>query len=335
MSLRESIEILMAGKNLELDQCRQTFIEMLDPKTNPLQIAAFLVLLRAKPATTLELSAILSVLDEKMIRVPTSHRVLDIVGTGGDGAHTVNISTGSAILAASCGIKIAKHGNRAISSLTGAADVLEALGIRIDLSPEKVARCIDEVNIGFCFFPHFHPAAIPLRALGKALQVPTALNFLGTLLNPANPAHYLLGVYDSSLLPIIADLLKMKGVRHAMVVHGQGLDELSCIGKTEGIEISPNQRRALTLHPETFGLKLCQKSDLKGGDAKDNATILIEALGGKSGPVADTLVLNVAVALYLYGHVASIAEAIPLVQANLASGASLALLKKWRECSHD
>ena len=195
------------------------------------------MLLRAKPATTTELTAIISVLRKKMIVVPTKHKVLDIVGTGGDQSNSINISTGSAILAASCGIKIAKHGNRAVSSLTGTADVLEALGVAIDLSPEKVATCIDQVGIGFCFFPNFHPVATQLRLLGKQLKIPTALNFLGTLLNPANVSHYLLGVFDEQLLPVCTSLAKT-GTKHSMVVHGNGTDEISCIGQTNIVEVT-------------------------------------------------------------------------------------------------
>ena len=335
MSLRECIEKLIHRQNLERETCRQAFIEMLKPESNPLQIAAFLVLLRAKSATTEELDSFLSVLREKMIPVPTPHRVLDIVGTGGDHSNSINISTGSAILAASCGIKIAKNGNRGISSLTGAADVLEALGIKIDLSPEKVAACIDQVGIGFCFFPNFHPAAVGLRALGKQLQISTALNFLGPLLNPASPSHYLLGVFDDTLMPVIAKLLQQAGTQHSMVVHGHGLDELSCIGKARFLEVRPTGLTDVLLDPEVLGLPLCPQSALTGGKPEHNAKILVEAFSGKAGPVADTLILNTAAALYLYGHYPSIAEGIKHAKDNLYSEAPLTLLKKWGECSHD
>src|SRR5579862_9229330 len=207
MMLKASIETLMRGENLQSIVCQQVLEEMLDPTVNPLQVAAFLVLLRTKQETADELSAIVHALRAKMIVVPTDHSVLDIVGTGGDGLNSVNISTGSALLAASCGVKVAKHGNRSVSSLTGSADVLEALGVNIQLTPGQISRSIDEIGIGFCFAPNFHPTANVLRQLRKELNVPTTFNLLGPLLNPANATHLLLGVMDPALLPIMADVL--------------------------------------------------------------------------------------------------------------------------------
>lgn len=335
MILKNSIEKLIQRQNLDSETCQEAVTEMLRDDTNPLQIAAFLVLLRAKPATTTELSAIISVLRKKMIVVPTKHKVLDIVGTGGDQSNSINISTGSAILAASCGIKIAKHGNRAVSSLTGTADVLEALGIAINISPEKVANCIDEVGIGFCLFSNFHPVAVQLRQLGKQLKIPTALNFLGTLLNPANAAHYLLGVYDGELLQVIAQILQETGTKHSMVVHGNGLDEISCIGQTKIMEVTSGEIKASIIDPEKLGLSYCQKSDLQGGNAEHNAKMLLDSFSGKKSLINDTLILNAATSLYLYGNYPSISAALPHVRENLYSGAALTLLNQWKECSHD
>ncbi len=335
MILKNSIEKLMRRQNLDGITCQQVLHAMLAADADPLQTAAFLVLLRAKTETVEELVGILSALKQHMVPVLTPHRVLDIVGTGGDGANSINISTGSAILAASCGIKVAKHGNRAVSSLTGTADVLEALGIAIDLSPEKVSTCINEVGIGFCYFQNFHPAALKLRSLGKQLKVPTALNFLGTLLNPTNPAHYLLGVFDQALLPVIAETLQQMGTERSVIVHGCGLDEISCAGPAEMIHVTRTEIEKSTITPEMYGLPRCTVADLRGGDATVNAQILLATFAGKRGAIADTLILNVAVALYLYGLYPSIAEGVAHAKESLYSGAALRLLKQWKDVSHD
>ncbi|MCL5272295.1 MAG: anthranilate phosphoribosyltransferase [Gammaproteobacteria bacterium] len=238
MSLKLSIEKLMHGENLDSELCYAAINELLDPNKNPLQAAAFLVLLRSKSETPQELVAIVNCLRQKMIKVPTQHRVLDIVGTGGDGQNTVNISTGSAILAASCGIKVAKHGNRAASSLAGSADVLEALGVNIQLTPEKVAESIDKIGIGFCYSPNFHPVTKELKLLRKQLNVPTSFNLLGPLLNPANAQHLLLGVMDNNLLSKMATVLQQLYCSRSMLVHGQGLDEISCVGPAQIVELN-------------------------------------------------------------------------------------------------
>jgi len=335
MMLKQCIEILMRKENLESGLCHQAINEMLSPTQNPLQIAAFLVLLRAKPETAEELSAIVTVLRQKMIVIPTKHTVLDIVGTGGDGFNTVNISTGSAILAASCGIKVAKHGNRAVSSLAGSADVLEALGVVTDLTPEKVSASLDEIGIGFCFSPNFHPVTHQLRALRKNLNVPTSFNLLGPLLNPAHAAHLVLGVLDETLLPIMAKVLRLMGTGRSVIVHGCGLDEISCVGPSKMIEISAEENIESIIDPTDYGLSYCDISDLQGGTAAMNAELLLNALAGKHKGITDTLILNAAVALYLYGLSPSIKEAVPTVSHQLYSGAALKLLKNWIEFSHE
>jgi anthranilate phosphoribosyltransferase len=335
MILKSSIEKLMRGENLKSIVCQQVLNEMLDPAINPLQIAAFLVLLRAKQETADELSAIVHVLRDKMIVVPTHHAVLDIVGTGGDGLNSVNISTGSALLAASCGIKVAKHGNRSVSSLTGSADVLEALGVNIQLTADQISKSIDQVGIGFCYSPHFHPMTQALRQLRKELNVPTTFNMIGPLLNPANAAHTLLGVPNEALLPIMADVFIQTGSQRSVVVHSMGLDEISCAGPTKIIEINGKEKLEYRIDPLDFGLPRCHITDLQGGDAAMNARLLLEVFKGKGGPIADTLVLNAAVALYIYGLAPSIKEAVSYASHHLYSGAVLTLLKNWIEFSHE
>ncbi len=337
--LKNSIEKLMQKQNLSNQTIIDAFDAMLAPDANSLQTAAFLALLRAKTETSEELAAMVAVLQQKMIAVPTEHTVLDIVGTGGDGAQTINISTGSAILAASCGVKIAKHGNRAVSSLAGSADVLEALGIKIDLSPQKINACIDEVGIGFCFSPNFHPALYQLRTLRKTLNIPTSFNLLGPLLNPTQPAHLLLGVFAENLLMPMADTLQKIGAKHSMVVHGQTLDEISCIGPIKVIEITKNTLKELVIDPKTFGFAYCHLSDLQGSDAKTNAKILLDTFANtstkKNQAISHTLILNAAYALYLYGLHTSIFDALSHAKENLYNGRALTLLKNWIEFSHD
>ncbi len=339
MLLKNSLEKLMKKQSLDALSCAKALRDILTKKADPLQAAAFLVLLRAKTETAEELSSMISVLHEQMISLSTGHTLLDIVGTGGDEARTINISTGSAILAASCGVKIAKHGNRAVSSLSGSADVLEALGINIHASPEKISAGIDAIGIGFCFFPHFHPAMLSLRDLRKQLGVPTTFNLLGPLLNPAHPKHILLGVLHESLLPLMASTLQKMGTKKSMVVHGCGLDEISCIGPSKIMEITQNGITEFTLEPKKLGFSLCTLEDLQGGDADTNAKLLLGAFSlensKKSKAIRDTLILNAAVALYLYGLSPSIFEAINHATEKLQSGSAMLLLEKWRKFSHE
>jgi anthranilate phosphoribosyltransferase len=339
MILKESIEKLMHRENLNEESCKKVLTEMLLPETNPLHISAFLVLLRAKGETTAELNGMLTLLKQKMVPVPTKHKVLDIVGTGGDGAHTFNISTGSAILAASCGIKVAKHGNRAVSSLTGSADVLETLGINIHLKADKISQCIDEIGIGFCFAPHFHPALRELRSVRKSLNVPTTFNLLGPLLNPANPSYILLGVFNEKLLSLMAESIRKTDTVRALIAHSAGLDEISCLGTTKILEVFAGEIKEYVMDPQQYGFPLCRLEELQGGDAKVNAQLLLEVFSKgnlkKKQAAANTLILNCAMALYLYGMHNAIPDAVRHARENLESGAALTLLKKWSEFSHD
>jgi anthranilate phosphoribosyltransferase len=335
MILKSSIEKLMRGENLKSNAVTQILDELLNPAVNPLQVAAFLVLLRAKKETADELSAIVTLLREKMIVVPIDHTVLDIVGTGGDGFNSVNISTGSALLAASCGVKVAKHGNSSVSSLAGSADVLQALGVNIKLTPEQISKSIAQIGIGFCYSPNFHPTTKALRHFRKALNVPTTFNMLGPLLNPAKATHVILGVHDVALLPIMADVLIHIENDRSVVVHSMGLDEISCVGPTKVMEIRRKEKFEYTIDPLDFGLPRCSITDLQGGTASENAQLLLATFKGRGGPIADTLILNAAVALYIYGFYSSIKDAIAHASNNLYSGAVLTLLNNWIEFSHE
>lgn len=335
MRLKFAIGKLMQHEDLDAKICQNAFTEMVSEGRNPLQTAVFLGLLRSKPETAEEISSIVEFLKNKMLRVSVSHATLDIVGTGGDGASTVNISTGSAILAASCGIKVAKHGNRAVSSQAGSADVLEALGLNINLSAEKISQSIDQLGFGFCYSPNFHSTLLSLRNLRKELNIPTTLNLLGPLLNPANPQYYLLGVLNENLLPIMAKVLQQTGTPRSMVVHGCGLDEISTVGITKILEITPTTIIESYLNPEQLGFTPCTVSDLHGGDATTNAQLLKNSFSGKKGAISDTLILNAAVALTLYGQSESVPEAIQYASDHLYRGSALKLLNNLIEFSHE
>lgn len=334
MNTQLAINHLIKRQNLDYQSCRDLFIELLNGTCDPLHAAAILVLLHAKKETPEELTAIINVLKEKVIPIQTQHKVLDIVGTGGDGAYTVNISTGSAILAASCGVKVAKHGGRAVSSRAGAADVLETLGVNINLAAEKISQGIDQIGIGFCYSPNFHPALNNLRQIRKQLGVATSLNILGPLLNPIGKAHYLLGVMREDLIQVMAQTLSQSGCETSMVVFGGGLDEISCVAPIQAVEIRGNELVSLTIDCVDYGFSRCKQIDLQGGDANTNAELLSQTLNGMKGPIADSLILNAAVALKLFGSVKTITEGVKYAQENLYNGSALKLLNNWREFSH-
>jgi anthranilate phosphoribosyltransferase len=327
--LKQSLEKLLTQENLTQEESALAIAEVLS-EANPHQTAAFLALMRAKGETVEELYGVIEEMRSRMVEVSTSVVVLDIVGTGGDGAHTLNISTASAIVAAACGVKVAKHGNRSVSSLSGSADVLEALGVDIHSSPLEVRRSIEEIGIGFMFAPNYHPALKQLREIRKGLNFRTLFNIIAPLLNPAAPQHLMLGVFSKELLEIAAVLLMRLKSRRSLVFHGCGLDELSCAGPADVIEVTPEGIRPFVLDPADFGLKRCTIDDLRGKDSAYNAAQIIEALEGKEGPFADTIAFNAGVASYLYGITESIEEGIKLAQTQLKNKSALNLLNTWK-----
>lgn len=310
---------LIQHENLTANEATHA-LETILTLDNPEQIAAFLVLMRAKGETATELSAFVKVMQQHQINIDLNIPVLDIAGTGGDQQNTANISTFASIIAASCGVYILKHGNRAASSQTGSADVLQALGLELEKSPQEVADSVLAHHIGFCLAPNFHPALLALRPIRSALKVPTFFNLLGPLLNPGHAQYLLLGVYEPKLQALMADILLELGIKRAMVVHGNGLDELNCVGPCDVIEISDNKQTKYQLDCRDLGLPLCQVNDLIGADAKHNALLLQEILDNKPSHLANTVMLNAAVAVYLYGLAKNIQEAMTLVRKNIANG---------------
>ena len=327
--LKQAIEKLLLKENLTQEECESATREMLSG-ANSHQTAAFLMLMRAKGETVEELHGATLAMRSEMIRVHLRTPVLDIVGTGGDRMHTLNISTASAILAASCGVKVAKHGNRSVSSLAGSADVLESLRINIHQPPHQIAACIEEIGIGFMFAPNFHPALKHLKEVRQNLGVRTLFNILGPLLSPASAGHLMLGVFSEDLLKVVAELLVRLKQRRSFVFHGCGLDELSCMGPAQVIEVSEEGTRSFILDPLEFGLQRCSIEDLRGKNADYNAKKIIEAFEGARGAFADTLALNAGVACYLYGIVDSIQKGIDLAKLKLEERQALHLLNQWK-----
>lgn len=327
--LKGAIEKLISRQDLSSFETTLAIQEMVS-QANPHQAAAFLVLMRAKGETVDEINGIVDGMRHHMLATAAGVPVLDIVGTGGDGAHTLNISTASAILAASCGVKIAKHGNRSVSSLCGSADVLEALGISLEQSPSQIVSSIQNIGIGFFFAPQFHPAMRMIKEIRRSLNVPTCFNLIGPLLNPACAEHLMIGVFDEKLLSMFAHVLQKQKTRRSLVFYGEGLDELSCIGPAKGFEVTAQVIRPFTLNPTDFGLKQCTIEDLRGKDAAYNAEKMIETFSGAPGGFADTVALNAGVALYLYGTVDEIAQGIKMAQDHLKEKKALALLQKWK-----
>jgi anthranilate phosphoribosyltransferase len=238
-------------------------------------------------------------------------------------------------LAASCGVKIAKHGNRAVSSSAGAADVLEALGVNIHLTPEKISDMIEQCGFGFCYAPNFHPALMKLKNLRRELRVPTTLNLLGPLINPATAQHYLLGVANETVAMVMAKVLQQIGTPRSMVVHGGGLDELSTVGVASILEITPTEIKSFELNPTDFGFECCHLEELQGGDAMTNAAILFDVFQGKKGAVSDTLILNAAMALKIYGRHESLSMAVDHARDALYGGAAWELLQQLIKQSHE
>lgn len=324
------IQQLIQHQDLTAEQCEQA-LECILTGADPVQIAAFLVLIQAKPITAVELYGLVKGMRSRMVHINVDEPLLDIVGTGGDGVKTVNISTAASILAASCGVKVAKHGNRSISSACGSADVLAALKVNIAMNAHQIAACIDAIGIGFCLATSFHPAMAALKPVRTALKVPTCFNLMGPLLNPAQAQHYLLGVAKPQDMLLIAEVLMRLGVVHALVIHSMGLDELSLMGPSQVIEIKSNQMNSYIIDPLEYGFHLGILSDIQGNTPDDNVARLQPVFAGEPSPLADTIIFNAGAALYAADKVASIAAGVQLAREKLSSGAAQQLLEKWRK----
>jgi anthranilate phosphoribosyltransferase len=327
--MKALLETLLEKKDLTKEEA-SAGVEAIIAGADPVQASAFLVLLRAKGETAPEVAGLVKAMQNHMVPVNPGVPCVDIVGTGGDGHHTVNFSTAASIVAAACGASVAKHGNRSVSSMCGSADVLETLGVDLSLPPAGIERCIREAGIAFMFAPNFHPAMKHIVPVRKALGVRTVFNILGPLLNPARCPHFLIGVYSEHLVPLMAEAMHSLGVEMGMVVYCGGLDELAPIAVAKIATVRKSGVELGTLDPFALGFRQCTIEDLKGGTAAENAQILQQVLGGKlPGPVTDTVVLNAAAGLYVCGKAQSVAEGCELARAAVAAGTPLQTLNKW------
>jgi anthranilate phosphoribosyltransferase len=291
----------------------------------PTLVAGLLVALRTKKETVGEIAAAAQVMREFATPVHVEDRtnLVDVVGTGGDGAHTFNISTAAMFVAAAAGAKIAKHGNRSVSSKSGSADILESLGVKLSLSPEQVARCIAEVGAGFMFAPNHHPAMKNVVPIRKELGVRTIFNILGPLTNPADAKRILMGVFHADLVGIQARVLQAMNMDHALVVYGRdGLDEISLEGPTLVGELKDGVVREYEIHPKDFGLNTALTSSFKVADAEESKAIVLDVLNKAAGPASDIVCLNAGAVLYVADVAPTIAIGIQMAQAAIASGAA-------------
>ncbi|MFA4858817.1 MAG: anthranilate phosphoribosyltransferase [Candidatus Margulisiibacteriota bacterium] len=321
--LQTALKKVVNRQNLTQEEAILAMNTIMEGNASPAQIAALLIALRMKGETIDEITGFALSMREHAVKIyPKEPNTVDTCGTGGDVSGTFNISTVSAIVAASAGVTIAKHGNRSVSSKCGSADLLEALGVKIDLPPQKVEECINEIGIGFIFAPNFHPAmkhAMPTR---REIGVRTVFNILGPLTNPAGAKRQVLGVFSAELTETMAKVLNNLGCDEAMVVHGMdGLDEISLCEKTKVSHLKNGKIENYFIAPEDFGLRRAQKEDLVGGGAAENASIALEILRDKNkGPKRDIVLLNAAAAIYVGGKAKDIKEGIKIAAEAIESG---------------
>ena len=328
--IRESIAHIVARATLSEDEAAEVMEEIMTGVATPSQMGAFLTALHLRPGgeTVEEIAGLARVMREKAVQVHLAENIasqaLDTCGTGGDGAGTFNVSTGAGILAAAAGAPVAKHGNRSATSRCGSADVLEALGVQIDLGPEQVAHCVQEVGFGFMYAPAYHPAMKHVGPTRREIGIRTVFNILGPLTNPAHTHYQVLGVADGSLLRKMGEVFLRLGCKHALIIHGEdGIDECSLSAPTRVCEVrSGEELREYTITPEEVGLtRITDRRVFQGGDPTYNAKMLRELLSGKSdGPAADMLCLNAGAVLLVNERVTSLSDGIKVARATLHDG---------------
>lgn len=327
--MKDILATLVDGQDLEQATITAFFEQMLKGETDPILLASVLTALKMKGETPTEISgAAIAIKAAATAFPPQKNTVADCVGTGGDGANTINISTTAAVLAAACGLKIAKHGNRSVSSMSGSADLLEAFGVNLMMSPETASNCLDKANLCFLYAPAYHSGFKHAAAVRKAMGVRTLFNILGPLANPAYPNIMLLGVYTPELLIPMAEALQLTGVERAFVVYGSGLDEIALHGETQVVEINGEQLIERTISPQDFGLKNYSLEDIKGGTPQKNADIIKAILSGNGQEAHNAaVIINCAALLYLHDKADSLEAAAQIASEVLKSGKGLTTLE--------
>src|SRR5262245_11908480 len=322
--IQRALVRLLNGDDLSREEAREVMTSIMSGEATPAQIAGFLIALRAKGETADEIAGCAEAMREHALPVrPQRDDLVDTAGTGGDGARTINISTAAALVAAAAGAGVAKHGNRAVSSACGSADVLEALGFALDLPPERVARSIDELGFGFLFAPTHHPAMRHAAPVRRELAARTVFNVLGPLTNPAGARAQVVGVYAPELVRTIADVLAQLGSRRAFVVHGAGgVDELSPVGPNLVCEVADGRGRRREIDPLDFGVPRCKPGELAGGSPEENAAVIRAIFGGEKGGKREAVLLNAGGAIAAGGHADDLAEGYAIATKALDSGAA-------------
>ena len=332
--IREAIDGLVSGSSLSMEEASTTMREIMEGEVTPAQLGAFLTALRVKGETPEEIAGMATIMREKSLKVHVDGTLVDTCGTGGDGKGSFNISTAASFVAAASGLKVAKHGNRAASGSCGSADVLEALGVKIDLGPEGVKRCIEEVGMGFMFAPTFHPAMRHAAPVRREIGIRTVFNLMGPLTNPAGAQCQLAGVPDVSLGDKLADVLKLLGSQHSLVVHGEdGLDELTLGARTRVWEVHNDVVHSYTISPDELDLPWVPLEDIKGGDRAENALILRRLFQGERGPIRDVVLLNSAAILMVGGKAQDLKDGIGLASEAIDSGEALRRMEALVELS--
>ena len=332
--IKEAIQLLAQGKNLSKQQAYECMNEIMAGEASQIQMASYLTALSLKGETIDEITGSAGGMREHCIKILNDEDVLEIVGTGGDHSNSFNISTTSSLVIAASGIKVAKHGNRAASSKCGAADVLEALGVKIDISPKQSADLLKQIDICFLFAQNYHIAMKYVAPVRKELGIRTVFNILGPLTNPAGASMQIMGVYDETLVEPLARVLNNLGVKRAMVVYGEdGLDEISLSSSTQICEIHDGHYTCYKITPEQFGFERCLKEELVGGTPQENAKITLDILKGQKGPKRDAVLMNAGAAIYIGGKAQDLQEGIAIARQMIDEGKALKKLEDFIQAS--
>lgn len=335
IAFRPHFEKATSGAALSEEEAKDAFLCIMQGGVSEIQLAAFLVALKARGETADEIAGAVSAMKSLMVAVEAPEGAIDIVGTGGDSKGTFNVSTATAFVLAGGGVPVAKHGNRAVSSKSGAADVLEKSGVNINLPPERLAACFERAGIAFLWAPAHHPAMRHAAAVRQGLKLRTIFNLLGPLLNPAGTKRQLIGAYSEQWLQPLAEVMKRSGATHIWAVHGaDGMDELSTTGLSHVVELKNGELTSFKVHPSDAGLPVASPSDLIGGSPADSAAAIRALFQGKRGPFRDIVLLNAAAAFIIAGRATGLKEGVALAEASIDEGRAMNALEALIEASH-
>ncbi len=327
--MRSVLNKILAGEDLSFEEAHKTMSEIMSGSHGDAEIGGFLMALAVKGETAAEIAGFASAMREKMVQVPITVEAIDMCGTGGDGMGTFNISTAASFVAAGAGVPVAKHGNRSISSKSGSADVLGELGVDIQVGPEKVAKCIDDIGIGFLFAPSFHPAMRHVMPARRELGVRTVFNILGPLCNPAQVKRQIIGLFTGELTEKMGKVLQLLGAESAMLVHGHdGIDEITSTGGTKISVVNGDRKiESIDFTPSDVGYQISTLEDIKGGTPAENAEIMLQVFDGEKNPYRDVVLLNAAAGIIVGGTAADFREAIGIAEESIDSGAAKKVLE--------